>query len=98
MLGIHPDHRQHEVKIFRLLMESLEDFGKRITEAGTVVSAIYANGFTKEGENLCRSLGLEPIAKSVQGGDVFRTTNVQGSLARLARLARRRKLLTKKKQ
>lgn len=85
MFGIHPAFGANRRTIFRLLTRSLAGFAEMLEREKVSVKAVYANGYSSEGAALCRAFGLAPFITSVQGGEVYRSTDINTLGKRLSR-------------
>ncbi|WP_439477080.1 hypothetical protein [Brevundimonas sp.] len=92
MIGIHPGFQWCRKQIFRKILDSLSDFATSLPAQGIKVDAIYANGFSEVGADLCTSLGLSPLVESVQGGQIYRSADVRAVTRQVQRRALRRRL------
>jgi len=90
MFGMHPAFRQSERRIFRMLLQSLNEFAIKLNRDGVRVGAVYAAGFSDKGASLCRRFGLTAIAKSDQGGDVYCTRDIGALFVKIEQLAGKR--------
>lgn len=89
MFGIRPSFERNRKAIFRLLAKSLAGFAAMLGERRVEVRAVYANGYSEEGAALCRSFGLQPVVQSVQGGSVYRSSDIETMLRRVSRVGSR---------
>ena len=74
MFAIHKDFESHRVTIMSRLMESLCIFRDRIAADGIKVNNVYATGFSPQGAELCRKLGLKKTIRSAQGGWIYKSS------------------------
>ncbi|MGA9580815.1 MAG: hypothetical protein WBR13_02465 [Allosphingosinicella sp.] len=90
MFGVHPAFEKSGRTIFRMLLNSLREFGERVQSGEVQVKAIYATGFSDHGAALARAFGLEALVPSIQGGHVYRTLDVGVPMRKLETLRHRR--------
>ncbi len=90
MFGMHPAFRQSERRIFRMLLQSMNEFAIKLNRDGVKVGAVYATGYSDKGASLCRRFGLTAIAKSDQGGHVYCTHDIGVLFAKIEQLAGKR--------
>lgn len=71
MFGMHKWVKDRRWPIFKLLMRSFYDQIAALESEGIIFEDIHANGFTREGAALVRTLGFTELCPAKQGGVLY---------------------------
>lgn len=91
MITRQPDFGSCGCSIYNLLLQSLLKTFEGLKLSGVEIRNIYTNGFTSDGQTLCRQLSMTAISDALQGGQIFHVEVTDKLFDRIKRLANNHK-------